>query len=213
MNPSLKINPNMKIDTYYHLLLFIIVNGDICYFTDYKNSKEIHHAIFHKHGIDTLRIFKKFLKLNDDNIHTKKLYHDLPMFKQLLKYLENQYEDILLFEKYLPISNDSTDENLYISEELIIAVIKKVIDDTTIIDKQFEIEKLECANNHLKKYPISISYHTTKNNYIVIISALKKMIMEKYSFLPDHTVIDESTFTVIDESTFTPMAIASSKRD
>jgi hypothetical protein len=61
-----KINPDIKLTTLYHLLLFIIEDGDICYFSN-ENTEISKKILNNENNINKYNYFKQ--KLGKQNIH------------------------------------------------------------------------------------------------------------------------------------------------
>jgi hypothetical protein len=196
LNLNFKITPNMSIDLIYHLLLFIINNGEICYFTDIKESAKMQSKIIECKS--NQNIYTKFMML----LCTEDIMKPIPIqiIEKLLSYMKNEYKSILALETFTRDGKLVDD----IGNQIIVK-IKKVINDNNIIDKQLQITQLELNYKLIENLKLNKnrSYKIIKHNYKTIISALEKNEAYMNSF-PD---------IMTDDFTFMPMEIASSKKD
>jgi hypothetical protein len=189
-----KINPAIKIETAFHLLIFILNKGDVCYFTDIKDIQN--DIITNRENAN--RTIPFIEKLNIDSCNTMKTLIPKEIIISLIKQVTLDYNKIIIQKKYPRNEGYHRFDELshqYILND-IIGKINLVIIDDNIIDKKAEIKTLEEDYKLVKSIDITLNDNLdiVDHNYETFMSTMKHLLNE-----------------CIDDHVFTPMEIVSSK--
>jgi hypothetical protein len=188
LKTNFKINSSIDIETLFHLLLFIMEDGDVCYFTNELSIKK--NICNNKKNLSISKLFTTYINVHIPVFLNKSMSKEF--ITSLIKYVNQMYLTCVVQRKYLCDDGSILDN--------IIEKIKAIITDDSILDKSNSIKLLEDDFKLINDKIIdsNVDFEIIKHNYELFIGIMNKLN-------------DNNKY--IDNQVFTPMEIISSKKD
>jgi hypothetical protein len=226
---SFKVNPNIKISNLFHLLIFFLKNGEICYFLDEtkktntfipKITRDIvsDNTIYESisgMGISNLMIVKKFIEeFYQSTFQAINIPCHPIILNEIKECIDNKYDKIkaikICREIYLKEILDISDKTK-IMEQLMNEIKLTINSDLNEVEKQKKLHCLCTVYENIEDIMIILkndNYEIMTHNYNAFINAINKSsLSNKIKSSMSHEI------NSFDINTFSPMNIDTYKYD
>jgi hypothetical protein len=193
---SFRVNKDIKISYVFHLLLFLLKDGDICYFTSSIKLQQYIIALE-----ENLEILKEFcLNFMAEHFCIKNQFIPPKVLIEIKEAVQKKYNELCILKSV--INKHVVDHNLYTCEtvkEAILNKLRTIVHDNLENCREEEIKALENDFELLEKYKSYLDFDEICHNCRETLENENDLkLLEKYKSHLDFDVIFHNCETFFD---------------